>query len=241
MAEQREHTVFLGHRGAPHEAPENTLAAFQRAFTYGIDGVETDVQRTADGHLVLIHDDRVDRTTNGQGNVRELKWDELRALDAGQGERIPSLDELLALAASQPTPPFLNLELKMPGVGPDTLAALAAARYPGPVALSSFDYPTLVETRRYDAAVELWVLSDHWDDDLPARAHAIGATCLDLHYRLIDDALVARAAAAGLGITAWTVDEPDDLRHVLALRPAVRALCTNRPDRMRKSERGTRN
>src|SRR6476661_4186647 len=101
MAEQREHTVLLGHRGAPHEAPENTLAAFQRAFAYGIDGVETDVQRTADGHLVLIHDDRVDRTTNGQGNVRELKWDELRALDAGQGERIPSLDELLALAASQ--------------------------------------------------------------------------------------------------------------------------------------------
>jgi glycerophosphoryl diester phosphodiesterase len=234
MVEQNQHTVILGHRGAPREAPENTLAAFRRAFAYDIDGVETDVQRSADGQLVLIHDDRVDRTTSGHGNVGDLTWDELRALDAGQGERIPSLDELLALAAEQPTPPFLNLELKMPGTGPDTLAALAAARYPGPVALSSFDYPTLVETRRHDAAVELWVLSDDWDDNLPARAHAIGATCLDLDFRLLDDALVARVAAAGLGITAWTVDEPDDLRRILALRPPLRAFCTNRPDRATK-------
>ncbi|MGN6674003.1 MAG: glycerophosphodiester phosphodiesterase, partial [Thermomicrobiales bacterium] len=94
MVEQNQHTVILGHRGAPREAPENTLAAFRRAFAYDIDGVETDVQRSADGQLVLIHDDRVDRTTSGHGNVGDLTWDELRALDAGQGERIPSLDEL---------------------------------------------------------------------------------------------------------------------------------------------------
>ncbi len=226
-------TLILGHRGAPAEAPENTLRAVERALVVGADGVEADVERCADGRLVLIHDGTVDRTTNGTGRVAQFPWSALTALDAGEGERIPALEELLALAATRAAagaPPFLNLELKMPGVGPDTLDALARAGYRGPLALSSFDYPTLEETRRRDATVELWLLSAPWEDDLPTRARAIGASCLALGHRALADEVIARVADAGLGLVAWTVDAPDELRRLLAARPALRAVITNRPD-----------
>lgn len=222
--------LILGHRGAPAVAPENTLLAFRRAAELGADGIECDVQRGADGALPLIHDARVERTTDGEGLVGDLTWAELRALDAGQGESIPTLDELLAFAMARPSF-FLNLELKMPGVGPAVLAALAAAGYRGPLALSSFDYPTLVDVRRHDASVELWLLSAAWRDDLPERARAIAASCLALEHPLITPATVERTVAAGLGLVAWTVNEITDLRRLLALTPPLRALISNYPDR----------
>src|SRR3954471_1938214 len=91
-------TLMLGHRGAMAAEPENTLRAFRRAIDLGADGIECDVQRTADGELVLIHDDTVERTTNGTGTVGELTYATLAALDAGGGERIPRLVDLLAYA-----------------------------------------------------------------------------------------------------------------------------------------------
>lgn len=224
--------LILGHRGAPAVAPENTLLAYRRAAELGADGVELDVQRSADGALPLIHDDRVDRTTDGRGVVGDLPWAALAALDAGGGERIPTLEDALAFAAevNERRPFFLNIELKMPDAGPDTLAALAHAGYRGPLALSSFDYPTLEETRRRDDAVEIWLLADTWDDDLPRRARAIAATCLALKLHLLDRATVAAATAAGLGVVAWTADVPADIRRLLALGPALRALISNVPD-----------
>ena len=226
-------TLVLGHRGAPTVAPENTLESCRRAIALGADGVELDVQRSADGRLVLIHDERVDRTTNGSGLVGQLPWATLARLDAGGGERIPSLEEVLAWArdtARGQAPPFLNLELKMPGVGSDVLAALARAKYEGPLALSSFDYPTLEEVRRLDRGVELWLLSGRWSDDLLARARTIAAACLALAHPAIDDAVATRAAGAGLGLVAWTADAPADLRRLAAVRPPLRAIISNRPD-----------
>lgn len=225
--------LILGHRGASVAEPENTIAAFARALELGAAGIECDVQRAADGSLVLIHDDTLDRTTNGHGVVGALPWPALAALDAGRGHPIPRLADLLDWArdaAGTGPIPFLNLELKMPGVGPDTLAALAAARYPGPVALSSFDYPTLVETRRLDDAVELWFLNVAWSTDLIPQAQAIGASSLALHHGAITPEVAAACAAANLALVAWTADAPADIARLLALRPPLRALITNVPD-----------
>ena len=229
MSRRPARPLILGHRGAPAVAPENTLAACRAAAQRGADGVEVDVQRSADGHLLLIHDFHLERSTNGRGVVAETPWPTLAALDAGQGEPIPLLDDLLAFAAGRPGF-FLDLELKLPGVGPDVLAALARAGYRGPLALSSFDYPTLVEVRRLDSQVELWLLSSRWDDDLPRRAEAIAATCLALHYPLITPDTIARAGEAGLALAAWTVNAPADLRRLLALQPPLRAIISDRPD-----------
>lgn len=223
-------TLILGHRGAPAHAPENTLRAFRAAADLGADGVEVDVQRCADGRLPLIHDDLVDRTTNGSGRVGDLYWPALNRLDAGEGEPIPLLDELLAFAATRHGF-FLDLELKLPGVGPDTLAALERARYTGPVALSSFDYASLVEARRLDATIELWLLASEFEPVLLAQAREIGASSLALEYRALAPEVVGAVAAAGLGAVAWTVNEPASIGHCLALEPPLRALITNYPDR----------
>lgn len=223
-------TLILGHRGAPARAPENTLRAFRAAADLGADGVEVDVQRCVDGRLPLIHDDLVDRTTNGYGRVGDLHWSELSRLDAGEREPIPLLDELLAFAATR-RDFFLDLELKMPGVGPDTLAALKRTRFTGPVALSSFDYASLVEARRFDATVELWLLAGEFEPALLARAREIGARCLALEHRALAPDVMAATAAAGLGAVAWTVNETASIEHCLALKPPLRALITNYPDR----------
>ncbi|MCP3855425.1 MAG: glycerophosphodiester phosphodiesterase [Actinomycetia bacterium] len=96
----------IGHRGASDEAPENTMAAFKRALSLGADGIEFDVQLTRDGHAVVVHDAMLDRTTSGSGPVFEATLEEVRSLDAGSwfdprfsGERVPTLDEVLALPA----------------------------------------------------------------------------------------------------------------------------------------------
>ena len=225
--------LILGHRGASVARPENTIAAFAHALDLGAVGIECDVQRTADGELVLIHDDTLDRTTNGTGVVGDLPWSALVGLDAGGGHPIPRLADLFAWAheaATRGPAPFLNLELKMPGVGPDTLAALAEARYSGPVALSSFDYPTLVETRRLDPTIELWCLRVSWSPELVAQAQVIQATCLALRHTAITLDVATRSAAAGLRLGAWTADAPADIDRLLAIRPPLRALITNVPD-----------
>src|SRR5438034_11529438 len=85
----------IGHRGAAGHAPENTLLSLRKAVELGVDIVEFDVQRTRDGELVLLHDKRVDRTTDGKGYVRDFSFQELRRLDAGLGQRIPTLREAI--------------------------------------------------------------------------------------------------------------------------------------------------
>ncbi|MFN8537402.1 MAG: hypothetical protein U0232_08010 [Thermomicrobiales bacterium] len=169
----------------------------------------------------------------------------LADLDAGGGRPIPRLADLFAWAhdaASRGPAPFLNLELKMPGVGPDTLAALAATRYPGPVALSSFDYPSLVETRHLDPSIELWYLNVAFTPDLIDKAHAIRPPPSP-STTAPSPPTSPQTAAANLAI-AWTVDLA--ITRLLALHPPLRTLSTNVPDiavsaslNRRTGERGT--
>ena len=119
--------LCYGHRGARGHAPENTLLAFDLAFDLGADGIECDAQLSADGRLVIIHDGTVNRTTNARGAVRDLGFDALRQLDAGRGQRIPTLDETLALVSARGG--RLNLELKAESDAEAlTVAAAVAAR-----------------------------------------------------------------------------------------------------------------
>lgn len=103
--------LIIGHRGASAHAPENALAAFKLAMEQGADGIELDVKRCASGDVVVMHDETVDRTTNGKGKVHELTLDQLRQLDAGNGERVPTLDEVLDLTASAAKPVLVNIEV----------------------------------------------------------------------------------------------------------------------------------
>jgi len=115
-------TKIVGHRGAPEQAPENTLASFRRAIDLGVDAVEFDVRSTSDGRLVVIHDRTVNRTTDGTGPVSTFSYDELSRLDAGEGEHVPLLDDVLATL--QGTDTEAQVELKEPDIAGDVVQAV---------------------------------------------------------------------------------------------------------------------
>ncbi len=102
---------IMGHRGAPADEPENTLRSFARALAVGVAAVELDVQLTKDGRLAVIHDETLDRTTNGRGRVKDFTLAELKRLDAGRGEPVPSLEEVFDLVQGKA---HLVVELKQP-------------------------------------------------------------------------------------------------------------------------------
>jgi glycerophosphoryl diester phosphodiesterase len=136
--------LIIGHRGAAGLEPENTLRSFMRALQIGVDAVELDVY-CVEGKLVVIHDDTLERTTNGRGDVMATSYDALRRLDAGAGERIPTLDEVLALVNGKVT---VNVELKGEGTAVP-VAECAAANRGMDILVSSFDHE---ELERFHAA-----------------------------------------------------------------------------------------
>ena len=115
---KKPYLLCIGHRGAMGHAPENTLASIRKALELGVPCMEVDVYYV-DGHLVVFHDDRLERLTNGSGYVWEQSFDYLRSLDAGDGQQIPTLEEVCEVIGSQAC---LNIELK----GPDTAVPVAA-------------------------------------------------------------------------------------------------------------------
>jgi len=138
---------LIAHRGGPAYAPENTLAAFRNAIEIGADRLEMDVQMTKDGELVVIHDETVDRTTNGTGHVANLTLAEIRTLDAGNGEKIPTFAEVIALAKKGGVAllPEIKSPHLYPGIEGKMLQAIAAADYGEYTIIQSFD-PNSVET-----------------------------------------------------------------------------------------------
>lgn len=236
-------THIFAHRGASGEAPENTLTAFERAVEAGADGVECDVHLSRDGVPVVIHDDTVDRTTDGRGPVQHHTLAALRALDAGawfgdgrfRGARVPTLAEVLHLLV--PTGLALNVELKTeghlyPGLV-DTVAELL--RRSGMAArsvVSSFSLDTLRELRV--VAPELAgaaVLHRRADTAAAlARAGAEGLRALHVPGATCSPELVAACRAAGLAVCAWTVNAPAEATRLFAL--GVDAVVTDQPARL---------
>jgi len=225
--------IIEAHRGDSFAAPENTLAAFQSAVALKAPSIELDVHPTADGVLAVIHDDRVDRTTNGSGTVCDLTFDELRHLDAGAwfapqfaGERIPRLEEVLELLASSIT--RLNVEIKSSPPGqnaPRTVVdLLRRAGKAHEYVVSSFDLAALLEVQALAPEIVL-ALIGHGPEILPlALQHHL--EWIHAYHATLTEDIVIRAHAAGLGVNVWTVDEPAMLAHWSSV--GVDKLCTNR-------------
>lgn len=228
-------THIWAHRGASAEAPDNTLAAIARAVELGAGGVEIDVQRSGDGRLVVIHDETVDRTTDGRGRVVDLEWAQLARLDASAGaerfagERLPLLEEVLDLLA--PTGLELNVELKdslerYPGMDLQVDAAVRAAGMQGRVWLSSFNHVALAGTRDAGLGHPIGLLYQTTLWQVERYAAGFGAQAVHPGFwTLAEPGLVDRLHAAGLRVHPWTVDEPDHLRAMFAL--GVDAVITN--------------
>src|ERR1051325_7441717 len=134
--------IIFGHRGAPGypRRGENTIASFEKALQCGATGLEIDVRRCGDGRLVVIHDDTIDRTTNGRGRVENLSYEELRRFDAGNGEKVPLLSDVLDQFGGQC---LLNLELKDAGIASAVQNVILERRLERQVIVSSFDWQQL--------------------------------------------------------------------------------------------------
>ncbi len=225
----------VGHRGASGEHPENTLCSFDGALQQGADALELDVRVTADGTPVVIHDAMVDRTTSGSGQVRAHTLDRLRGLDAGRGERVPLLAEVLDRYPETP----LIIEIKEEEAARPTLEALTRACAERRVIVGSFvhaalrPFPpaTFVRAASRRETTMCW-LASRLRLRFPGRSYR-AFTVPERHGRLtVVDALFMRAARKrGMPVHVWTVDEPEEARRLRAL--GVAGIITNFPARMR--------
>lgn len=221
--------VRIGHRGAAGHAPENTLAAVRAGLALGVDFVEVDLQRTRDGRLVVMHDATVDRTTNGSGLVSDMTWEELRRFDAGHGERVPSLEEVLEEARGRAG---VMLEVKAPGIGPAVQRAVRAAKFEGPVLYASFQHAELPAIRAADPQARTMALTVSVPDGGVGFAHDAGATMVGLAHAFANAECVATLHAAGLEVFVYTVNEPAQIRRAIEL--GVEGVISDYPERVPK-------
>lgn len=229
---------IIAHRGASAVCPENTLIAFERSLELGATGIETDVQMSSDGRLVLIHDETLSRTAGAEGWVKDHTYDELRTRDAGSwfhadfaGERIPSLEELFKLVQGRGI--LLNLELKngivsYKGMEEKIIQAIRDWKMEQQVILSSFNHASLVRCKRLAPEIRtalLYMEKLYRPYDYAAKLEASG-----LHpYRLaVTYEEVAAALAQGIVTYPFTVNDPAEMQAMIDM--GVQGIITDVPD-----------
>jgi glycerophosphoryl diester phosphodiesterase len=232
----------IAHRGASAEAPENTMAAFRLALADGADALEMDCQATADGHLVLVHDHTLDRTTDGRGPVGKMTLEAVKALDAGSwksprfaGERVPTLSEACRLAREAGV--GMVVEAKTPYALDPTLARRVAddLEREGVLAVSviqSFDHRPLAELHAARPDVKLAPLIDAGIDAVEPIVRAAGAWAYLPGYEFVLPDRVATLHRLGVAVCPWTVDDPEHMRRLI--RAGVDGIITNRPKTLRR-------
>ncbi|HUY28390.1 MAG TPA: glycerophosphodiester phosphodiesterase family protein [Candidatus Binataceae bacterium] len=218
----------IGHRGASKAFPENTLAAFRAACEAGADLCELDVQLSRDGAVVVIHDATVDRTTNGRGAVADLTLAELQRLDAGRGERIPTLEEVFAATAGRCG---LDVELKIAGLEPQVAAIMRKWNAAETSMVSSFDWRALEAMRTAAPEIRLGVLAEKNPARMLEAAERMHAYAVNPRFDLASREFCADAHARGFKVLVWTVDAPEAMGILIAA--GVDGVVTNYPERMR--------
>lgn len=214
---------ILGHRGAPVEEPENTLRSFQRALELGVTGVELDVQLTRDGRLAVIHDETLDRTTNGRGPVRNFTIAELKKLDAGKGEPVPVLEEVLELVQGRA---HLLVEMKHPEAAPALLDFFRKHSAFDDAHAISFWHPAVKALKEMEPRLQTGVLMVGCPADPVGLARAAKVNTLVLNFRYVNRELVDAAHRENIKVIAWNIDDPAILKSYLAME--LDAICTNR-------------
>lgn len=229
MAKESPHrgVLRIGHRGACGYQPENTLASIEHAITLGCHFTEVDVRPTADGTLVLLHDERVDRTTNGRGSIADLMLDDVHRLDAGNGQKIPTLEEILAVSSGRIG---LILEFKVQGLAYDVCATVRGSGFNGPVLYASFHHEELQHVRRVDPQAQTLALFKRLPDNPVTLALSLQATHVGIRIDTITKPLVQHLHDAGLIVFVYTVDKPAAIKKVKML--GVDGIISDFPDRV---------
>ena len=241
----------ISHRGANKYAPQNTMPAFKKSIEIGIDGFETDVHFSSDGHIVICHNYTVDETSNGMGNVSDMTLERLRELDFGsyfsdefKGTQLPTLEEFLELCKDDSVK-VMNIEIKEPKDGKKDIAdkTIEIVKDFGlfdKLLISSFDPEIIIRCKEVDPECKTGFL---YSPDRKITytkmilgyvdyAKEIGADYLHPHYSLVNAKYVEKLHENGIGVNPWTVDDKDTAVKLLSY--GVDGIITNVPDVMNK-------
>jgi glycerophosphoryl diester phosphodiesterase len=239
--------LVAAHRGGAALWPENSLLAFRSALALGVDALEFDLHLTADGEVVVLHDPTLDRTSTGNGSVRDLKLANLADIrlktreGAVTGERVPTFAQVLDLVA--PTSAEILPEIKVDanrqrydGIEEKVLALIRARGLMVRTTIQAFQVETIRRVRELEPKARTMLLVARGDVERdrarPAeavrRARELGATDLGMNHRLLDADVMSAARAAGIRVSAWTVNEEADIRRMIDL--GVDVVMSDRPD-----------
>jgi glycerophosphoryl diester phosphodiesterase len=242
LVQERGRVWVVGHRGAMGHRPENTLASFEHALELGADWIELDVHLTRDGALAVIHDESVERTTDGHGLVQDYSLAELKRLDAGSwfnasyaAERIPTLEEVLTFARARGT--VVDIEIKnapiyYAGIEEAVVKALDSQNMAEQVIVISFDHRAVKRVKSLDARIATGVLYAGRPVDAGVNlARQAEADALLPHWAYVTPDDVRAAHAAGLAVAPWATSDRAVLTRLVAA--GVDAIGTNHPDILR--------
>jgi glycerophosphoryl diester phosphodiesterase len=239
--------LVAAHRGGAALWPENSLLAFRSALALGVDALEFDLHLTADGEVVVLHDPTLDRTSTGNGSLRDLKLADLADIrlktreGAVTGERVPTFAQVLDLVA--PTSAEILPEIKVDanrqrydGIEEKVLALIRARSLMARTTIQAFQVETIRRVRELEPKARTMLLVARGDVERdrarPAeavrRARELGATDLGMNHRLLDADVMSAARAAGIRVSAWTVNEEADIRRMIDL--GVDVVMSDRPD-----------
>jgi len=235
-------TRVQAHRGASGYAPENTMAAFRKAVDMKADGIELDVHLSKDGHLIVMHDETLNRTSNGKGLIASYTLEELKRLDAGswfgkefKGEKIPTFDEVLEFICK--TELFINVEIKAgyriyPTIEEKVLACLQKYNMLDRCIISSFDHYSLFRVKELNPNVKTGLLYgaslyEPWE-----YAKSVKVNALHPLYLTLDKHFIEEAYAHNLDINTYTVNDEKVMGELAAAR--ISGIITNYPDKAKK-------
>lgn len=224
--------LSIGHRGAKGHTAENTLASFERALSLGADGIELDVHLSADGEIIVIHDETVDRTTNGKGRVRDLSLSQLKHLTIENQYNIPTLSETIAFL---PKNKLINIELKVKMAAKPVMHLIekcVAEHSNGykQFLVSSFDWVALKEIREANVNIPLGVLTDTDLELAIGFSKSVKAETLHPYFHLLTAENTKQMQDFGFGVFPWTINEFEDLQRVSSF--GVNGIITDFPDRL---------
>nr|WP_315251649.1 glycerophosphodiester phosphodiesterase family protein [uncultured Flavobacterium sp.] len=222
----------IGHRGAKGYEPENTLVSFEKAIDMGADGIELDVHLSIDGHLIVIHDETIDRTTNGKGFVNQLTLQELKSFTINDEHEIPTLEEVLDLVDQRC---FVNIELKNQDTAEKVVQLIehyisdknwTHAHF----IVSSFDWNALQQVRFLNENIRIGVLTETNLDLAISFARFFKAEALHPDFQLLTNDYVSKIQEKGILVFPWTVNEKEAIQRMKSFE--VDGIITDFPDRV---------
>nr|WP_282943652.1 glycerophosphodiester phosphodiesterase [Paenibacillus sp. RC67] len=238
---QNDKPIIIAHRGAKGLAPENTLGAFQLGVEQGCQAIELDVHLSADGEIIVCHDETLNRTTDGQGKIINKTLAEIKTLDAGswhseayRGEKVPTLGEVFDLV---PDSIMINVEVKNTYDGKmdrKLVEFLRERNLFDQVVVSSFDHKCLCEIKRLEPKVKIGLLYQLKLADPVAYAKTLGVDVYSLHpdYRILDKEDMVKADQAGIQVYPYTANDEKDLQALIDL--GVSGIITDFPGRLKE-------